>query len=129
MAGPSDITAAMTRMLGASPHVPLALAAGAAASLLVLAQRRRREPELMCQPCDNRSPPPKSAQPKRQAQTPRRALLGVDELPTVGLSRDPDATTKRDCYIGWDDVRSSRPRLPPAPSAPALPPALRPAGW
>ena len=35
--------------------------------------------------------------------TPRRALIGDLSRAGVGLSKDPTATHKRDCYIDWHD--------------------------
>tara|TARA_B110001452_G_scaffold141318_1_gene117511 strand:- start:2081 stop:2857 length:777 start_codon:yes stop_codon:yes gene_type:complete len=93
----------------------LPLVAGGAALLVLLEGRWRRHHALQfatCQPCDDTErPTPQKPQKSSQEQqqkppkpvTPRRALLGVEESPTVGLSKDPDATTRRDCYIGWDD--------------------------
>jgi len=84
----------------------LAAGAAAAASLLVLAHRRRQD--VICQPCDitddleMKGGATLLTPPRRNAGTPRKALLGDDDE-HVGMSSDPSAPVKRDCYIGWDD--------------------------
>lgn len=98
--------------------IPPLLAGASAALLLLVGHQRRRHRELhfaVCQPCedDASSPTPQRLQQQLHPQqptpiplkpfTPRRALLELDESPSVGLSKDPEATTRRDCYIGWDD--------------------------
>lgn len=80
----------------------LAAGAAAAASLLVLAHRRRKDFE--CKPCDVADDLEMKTPPRRTAGTPRKALLGDDDE-HIGMSSDPAAPHKRDCYIGWDDVR------------------------
>ena len=91
-------------MASRDAHVSLlAAAAAAAASLLVLAHRRQQRAEdSACKPCDMPDDQEMKTPPRRSAGTPRRALLGDDDE-HIGMSSDPAAPRKRDCYIGWDD--------------------------
>ena len=43
---------------------------------------------------------------ERMAPMARRPLVGeLAGACSIGMSKDPVATTKRNCYINWDDVR------------------------
>ena len=52
-----------------------------------------------CQPCEDEPPVPSAPLPA--SHTPRKALLGSPL--DIGLSKDSDATTRRENYIEWHD--------------------------
>ena len=96
----------------ASTLAKLAIPAVAAASLYIFRRRvvRRRaalaavqspakgEAAETCACCSGAT-----FSPTRREPTPRRALLGDLSRVGVGLSKDPTAKTKRECYIDWHD--------------------------
>eukprot|EP00966_Prymnesium_polylepis_P282849 6535452-Prymnesium_polylepis.1 len=92
------------------PLAKLAVPACAAAALLLVGRHRRHRRELdaketspvgkeACGCCAGGSFPTRPA----RDPTPRRALIGDLSRMGVGMSKDPTATCKRDCYIDWHD--------------------------
>ncbi|KAL1520709.1 hypothetical protein AB1Y20_022278 [Prymnesium parvum] len=76
----------------------------ATASVIALARRVRRRQAARLAPSTPSAKAACAHCSERPVQlTPRKALLGDLERAFIGLSKDPTACVKRECYIGWHD--------------------------